>query len=900
MRKYLALMFVLIFILSITITAEPAYATWWNTTWFYSKNITHTNYHTFAHSEQNVKVLFNHSGHASYATKCSDIRVVNSAGTEIISTNANTSNGSGNPSLICDSTWAEVVYNVSVGASTNINYTIYYGASGVGNTSYSKYPYYFNDTFNRYTSGYPLNTAFNGTYYVTNNGTLGSSSRANVTWNSTGGGYEGLQANVFSKSGGEASQSIQLNATNFTLMPNQSVNISFTWETFSKTTAATSRFAAMFSFLTYTNSTANTLDGYQIWQRQGDLNKNRLFRTFNINRSDADYTATPHPTELNRSYFDVDSVYGEKYKKWGYMISIWNASTMSNGNVNFTIDMYLDENGGDGTGGSLNMTYYVIDYQGYPKFGSFGWGAWVYTDAPAGSATQGWSKITNLSVSNSNLYNSTFYTSNSELGGYFWNTPTANISSGLSYNGIQFNSTLTNYTYGTVYNVTAYINNTAYTPTSAGSGVYYTAATLPVVTTATSISYYYTATVLQNGVTYLVTSPVSSVTVNPISVVSCGSAGAYPLIRFNHYNEESPYQPINTSMELSMTIWQSDREVNTTYNFSFASNRTHEVCINPSYSWVYAFAMIGYSNDTADVDGSVWTERNYYLDGDLLTNSTQTINLYSLNDTVSTTESLQVQDTYGNPVDKVLIRIQRYYIGENTYRTVAGGYTDTDGYAVTRLRLSTGDDSVFYRFILSRDGTTLKTTEKTNVIETTLLFIISLEDLAEYWELWNSVEYSCSYTNSTKILLCEWNDPTGKVTTASLVVKEQQILNTTNKCSQSSTDSSGVFTCDLSGMTDETYYWTFAFETDNVYYIVATGIIQNLTAAKYEAAGLFAAMVIVAFLGFAGLLYSVEASILLSIIGVVASKYLGLIPLTDIAIAGLVVAGAILIWRVSS
>jgi hypothetical protein len=774
--------------------SSNVYATsWWNNSWQFSTNITNINNDAFAHTQENVRILFNHGGHASYATKCSDIRVVNPSGVEIISTNANTSAGKGQDVLRCDATYAEVIYNVTLPASTSVNYTIYYGASGVGNASYTKYPFYWNDTFDHYTSGYPLNTALNGTYYVTN-GSLGATSLGNATWNTTGGGYAGLQANVYSKTGGESSAFIWANNTNFTLIPNQSVNISFTWETFSKTSAATSRVAAIFNFLTTKNTSTNQMDGYAIWQRQGDLNKNRLFRVFNINRSDADYTADPHPTPLNLSYFDVNNVYGEKYKKWGYTISIWNASAISNGNVNFTVDMYIDENGGNGgkpeAGGLPNMTYYVVDYDGYPKVGSFSWGAWAYTDGGA-APTQGWSKVKNITITSSNYYNSSvFYNVGSEVSLASWSTPVANLSSGLIGNGISFNSTFS-YIGGTLYNVTAVFNNTAYTPTLVSGTTYTYSATLPNVLTTTSIPYYYSAYLLIDGVVYNYSSPVGYVTTNTVNISDC-SIGTQAL-RFDVYNEENPLSSVYTNFYGTFKVYSSYPNTFSTYNVTGAGNRTHFVCIYPAIaSGVIIDADIRYDNESY-----YYPPRYYFMRNAVIDNVTDQINLYILNSTYATNIQFMVINSNNIPQADILVNVQRFYESEGVYRSVAMGMTADDGYTNIRLR----PYDIYYRPIVSRNGTVLRTF--TPIVLTTVQNILTIsEDLVSgYWKYNKNIMHSCGFNNVTNILQCDAVVTTGESLLFKMEAWEILPVSTDTICLKEATGSAVTLLCDLGNMT---------------------------------------------------------------------------------------------------
>lgn len=480
----------------------------------------------------------------------------------------------------------------------------------------------------------------------------------------------------------------------------------------------------------------------------------------------------------------------------------------------------------------------------------------------------------------------------------YWTVPEANISSGYSSDGIQINSSLYgNYSGVTLYNITAIFNSVETTPDLISGTTYnYTENTvLPTVSTITDVEYYYSANAIFEGIDYYIRSPISTVSVDTINITDCSSG--YPVAEFYMFDEETPYTPVNTSMDITIWTWTTDQSVNSSFNFSNTSSHVHTICIEPNTSSVTAFSIQEYWNNTGDVDGAIYPSREYYLNGVTLDNNTETINLYVLNSTLASTIGLSVQDEYSNPVDDVIIKAQRFYVGENQYRTVAMGYTDDDGDAVTRLRLSTGEDDAFYRFVLERNFEVIRTIEMTKVIETSLLFTVTLETLSEYWEYWNNLGYSCSFTNATGILVCEWNDLSGLMTSVNLFVRQIQLAGYTTICDVSSTDTTGILSCDLSGMTTEKYEWWLEFVTTSDNYIAMKGIIENVNAALFGLNGVMVALILVLIVGFMGL-FSPEAAIITSVAGIIACYMLELFVISAGAVVGLIIAAALLIYKV--
>ncbi|MHA1865889.1 MAG: hypothetical protein ACTSWZ_05210, partial [Candidatus Heimdallarchaeaceae archaeon] len=497
------------------------------------------------------------------------------------------------------------------------------------------------------------------------------------------------------------------------------------------------------------------------------------------------------------------------------------------------------------------------------------------------------------------LYNQTTDTYTQYLlWSYWFSDPQSNVSSALAGDSIKINTTLNKRNeLASISNIKSHFNNTEYSTYKSGSE-YYSNIILPMINTQTTFYYNFSMDVAYGDQTISRNSSTSSITADPIRVVNCSEAGYIPYVRFNYFDEEDPSKEINASMDITMWIWTSSQSENVSYNFSFAPNHTHEICIDPNTSTITAFSIQEYWNE-GDVDNSTYPSRNYYLNGATLTNQTTDLNLYLLNSTYASTIGLTVQDIYSDPVPNVIIKAQRYYIGENAYRTVAMARTDSLGEAVTRLRLSTGEKDVFYRFILEKDFEVIKEIDLTKIVETSLLFTVSLEELLPYWQYWDKTGYSCNFNNVSKLLSCEWSDTSGKMVSANLFVRKIELSGYTTICDESSTDTAGLLTCDLSSYSSsDKFEWWLEFTYQDTKYIAIKGLIENAQAQLYGLSGVYTAMLLIIILSFIGL-YSPQVSILLSVFGIIITYMLQLMTLTVGAVVGLIIAAAILIYKVS-
>ncbi len=120
-----------------------------------------------------------------------------------------------------------------------------------------------------------------------------------------------------------------------------------------------------------------------------------------------------------------------------------------------------------------------------------------------------------------------------------------------------------------------------------------------------------------------------------------------------------------------------------------------------------------------------------------------------------------------------------------------------------------------------------------------------------------------------------------------------------DKCDVSSTDAAGLLTCDLTGMTTEVYDFKLIFTSDEDRYTAVSGLVENTQAQIYGSGGFMGAFMLVMILMFIGL-YSPEVSILLSLLGIMASFMIGAFTISVGGIVALIIAGALLMYKVGS
>ena len=75
-------------------------------------------------------------------------------------------------------------------------------------------------------------------------------------------------------------------------------------------------------------------------------------------------------------------------------------------------------------------------------------------------------------------------------------------------------------------------------------------------------------------------------------------------------------------------------------------------------------------------DAADYTQRTYYLNDATLSNQTQIIDLYLINDSDGILVNINLVDATHLSIEDAYINILRQYVGENTFRTIAIARTD--------------------------------------------------------------------------------------------------------------------------------------------------------------------------------------------------------------------------------
>ena len=239
-------------------------------------------------------------------------------------------------------------------------------------------------------------------------------------------------------------------------------------------------------------------------------------------------------------------------------------------------------------------------------------------------------------------------------------------------------------------------------------------------------------------------------------------------------------------------------DINASFNINDVS--TVSFCRDPA-SQDQVNATIQYSKDGFDF-------RNYYFVNNSITNTTQNIRLFLLQDDFSTAITLVVNDELNNPFIDAVVQIQKFFIVNNTFEIVAMGRSDSDGQDVVFLQ----QNDPFYKFVIIRGEVIQFQSTKKRVTTDQLQFNVLPDTIQETLTKFGSVAFN--FTNNTLAdgslsFNVTWNDLSGGVNNFCLRVDKLTPINETNICEVCDTASTASLGCSfaLQNATFKAVFW---------------------------------------------------------------------------------------------
>jgi len=390
----------------------------------------------------------------------------------------------------------------------------------------------------------------------------------------------------------------------------------------------------------------------------------------------------------------------------------------------------------------------------------------------------------------------------------------------------------------------------------------------------------------------VVNSDVHTLTVYKIILTNCSTYPTKALTIFVK-DEETDNPILNATVEISIDVWKTG-EIKRNYAWKFyLENRDNQsICIYPSWAEYTIDAMIQYYKPG-------YMDRTYYLYTNI-SNATSGVSLYLLNISLGDMVIIYVEDENGNKVQDAIVKVQRYYVGSNSYKTVAQVKTDFEGKGVTFLRVN----EIYYRFIIEKNYVVLSETRPTIITCTaggcppySLTLSVSEQVPALYFKYAGKIAYYCTINEETNILRCTVDDTSQLMQKARLVVEEKGALKFDVICDNVCESSACTLTCDLGNRTNKVYRYTlYAYFSEPPRVLEQSLLDYKVAIMFWGMQGLILAFILTGTLFFVGIWNPVVAMIL-AFFGILLGYLLGMVPVSISSLIGLGIAIAILIYK---
>ena len=361
-------------------------------------------------------------------------------------------------------------------------------------------------------------------------------------------------------------------------------------------------------------------------------------------------------------------------------------------------------------------------------------------------------------------------------------------------------------------------------------------------------------------------------------------------ISFFLYNE-SDDTPVSGDLEIANDVTYGVVERN--YSFEWSGITAANMCIYPGWATYDVVSQIEYS-------ATGFSTRVYFIASEI-SNVTQTVNLYLLNESDGEQVIIYVKDPSGIAQEDVIVKIQRFYVGTYSYKTVAQILTDYDGKGSTYLDV----DDVYYKFILEQNSTTLREFSPALIVcapgsscpPYTVTLYTSEEEQTEYSQIFGRISYNCWWNNNTGVLSCTGSDTTGLSQSFRLVVEQLGILTDTTVCSSSDSSSAVTITCTLTNWTGYTYHYEFSVDLPETGWVVLTSDFLDFYTVSYSYGwiGTLAAFLMILMAYF--MAENPAMAIILPTVAIIALAVMGLIPIEFSLLMELGVLAAVAVYK---
>ena len=381
-------------------------------------------------------------------------------------------------------------------------------------------------------------------------------------------------------------------------------------------------------------------------------------------------------------------------------------------------------------------------------------------------------------------------------------------------------------------------------------------------------------------------------TVNKMVLTNCSSG--YEVLRFVSIDEESLVN-VSANIDITFDVWQEpNRGYKRNYSFSLRNNYNYSICAMNTTTNYNVDAVMSYENNV-----SGFTTRSYYLINYSLTNVASYVYLYLLSTANSSKVYVYTKDQDDEALKGHYVKALRYYPGTNTYRTVEISKSNNDGVSLFHL---VGYD-VWYKFFV-QDGTqTIFVSESTKILSSEIYFYIRIiEDPVSIFSRARNLDYDLLYDNVTQTFVFTYNDVSNIVRDGCLVVSKMGQRSDEVLCNTCETSSATTLSCTIPGTMSGTYIAKAYIDTTSInsnFLVDFIEVIVSVTHEMFGQVGTISTFILGGTFAFIGL-WNPVAAVMLSIVALIFSVWLGIFYMSYVSLVILIVFGLILLFKLRS
>lgn len=387
--------------------------------------------------------------------------------------------------------------------------------------------------------------------------------------------------------------------------------------------------------------------------------------------------------------------------------------------------------------------------------------------------------------------------------------------------------------------------------------------------------------------TFTINSSVQNITYYYFGLDNCTSYTDV-ILNFTIRNEITDALLNDSLLNIWFNVTSSGISSYRTFNISFEDGNYYTVCVanNTITSWT-ADAQAEYSNLPT------YAEKNYYLVDYPLNATQQDITLYLTNGTTQVT--LSIRDYNDDPITDAYISVLSYDLGTNSYTTTEIVKTDTEGDAFIQIIQNTA----WYSFLVEYDGEVIIQTLPTKITTSSLTLRANLEtDYFASYDVTHGITSDLMFNNNTGTFSFTFSDPTGGVTQGCLVLTRISINGETQLNISCATSSAATILVTIPEAFGTNSYKAEGYATiSNQNFLLETETYSyNKTFKTFGLEGIFLSMLLILTLVMVGLWHPV-ASVVLMVVGVIATNVMGLFYLNWTYIITFIILAVITIYR---